>query len=137
MNKYEKLQKALKHLERRNAEYKNMDEQPQWIRESIIESVIQRFEVCCDCLWKALKAYLEENLKGSKIPNSPKAIFELAYEKNILSVPKEQWHKYIDMRDATSHDYSASQGSKAIDIIADLSCNSIELYQTFTGKTWD
>ena len=27
MNKYEKLPKALKHLERRNTEYKNMDEQ--------------------------------------------------------------------------------------------------------------
>ncbi len=50
MNKYEKFQKALKHLERRNTEYKNIDEQSQWIRESIIESVIQRFEVCCDCL---------------------------------------------------------------------------------------
>ena len=32
MNKYEKLQKALKHLERRNTEYKNMDKQSQWIK---------------------------------------------------------------------------------------------------------
>ena len=39
-------------------------------KESIIESVIQRFEVCCDCLWKALKVYLKENLKDFKIPTS-------------------------------------------------------------------
>ena len=137
MNKYDKLQKALKHLEQRNTEYKNMGEQPpQWIKESIIESVIQRFEVCCDCLWKALNFYLKETLKDSEIPNSPKPTFEIACEKGILNVPKKRWHKYVDTRDATSHDYSHQKAQKAIDIIDDFIHDAIDLYQTITGETW-
>ena len=52
-------------------------------------------------------------------------------------MPKEQWHKYIDTRDATSHDYNHQKAQRAIDIIDDFIRDSIDLYQIITGKTWE
>ena len=50
-------------------------------------------------------------------------------------MPKEQWHKYIDMRDATSHDYNHQKAQRAIDIIDGFTDDTTGLYQTMTGQT--
>ncbi len=59
MIEYDKFQKALKHLE---LQYQNCESleanQPELIKEAVVESVIQRFETCYDCMWKVLKRYL-------------------------------------------------------------------------------
>ena len=61
---YSKLQLSLHHLE---LQYENLLHLPKWllpelVTEWITESVIQRFEVCYDCMWKVLARYLRAEL---------------------------------------------------------------------------
>ena len=75
---YEKFEKSIKNLELQIQNYKNISarlELKDIDREAISESVIQRFEVCYDCLWKILKRYLREILGIPELPNSPKPLF--------------------------------------------------------------
>lgn len=138
MINYDNFKKSLKNLEVQNQNYKGMDSSlPQWIKEGIVESVVQRFEVCYDCLWKTLKHYLEENEGRVDVPNSPNGVFRFAAEAQILASSVEQWQKYIKARIATTHDYSGEKAKKAIELIDDFIDDAIGLYQTMTGKTWE
>jgi len=115
---FDKDEKSLRHLERQFANYEGMDERAHLDtldREAIAESVIQRFETCYDTLWKHLKRYLVEALGLPDVPNSPKPLFRIAHENNLLPGPIEPWLIYADARIATAHDYS---GDKAGDCLA-------------------
>lgn len=59
-------------------------------KEGIAESVIQRFETCYNCVWKHLKRYLNESLGLPDIPNSPKPIFRIAADNQLLGTRIEQ-----------------------------------------------
>ena len=51
MIEYNNFQKSLKNLEAQFANYKTLDDNlPKIIQEAVAESVIQRFEICWDCL---------------------------------------------------------------------------------------
>ena len=107
------------------------------IREGITESVIQRFETCYDCLWKILRRYLNEELGIADAPNSPKPIFRLAFENNMLSSPLEQWFQYVQARIDTSHDYDGEKALACVDLMSDFIEDAIGLYQTMTTETWE
>ncbi|MDP1550081.1 MAG: nucleotidyltransferase substrate binding protein [Nitrosomonas sp.] len=107
---YEHLQKSLSHLEEQFLNYQSLDPAlPRLMQEAVAESVIQRFEISYDCLWKVLKRYLAEELGIPEVPNSPKPIFRLAAENNLLVTPIEQWLGYADARINTTHDYSGEK----------------------------
>jgi len=94
MISYEKLQKALKHLELQFANYQMAQDRPELTeidREAIAESVIQRFETCYDTLWKDLKRYLIEEIGLADVPNSPKPILKLAAQNDLFASPVEEW----------------------------------------------
>ena len=60
---YENFSKALKNLELQYDNYKNLDDElPEIMKEAVSESVIQRFEICYDTMWKILKRHLQEVL---------------------------------------------------------------------------
>ena len=85
MIEYDKFQMSLARLEEQHANYRNLNASlPVLIQEAIAESVIQRFETCYDCLWKVLKRYLIEELGLADAPNSPKPIFKLAHQNDLL-----------------------------------------------------
>jgi len=80
MIEYDKLQKALKHkhFEAQYENYRTLDESlPEIMQEAVVESVIQRFEVCWDCLWKVLKRYLEEEIGLPEVPNGHRRVDEI------------------------------------------------------------
>ena len=137
---YEKLQKALKHLE---AQFENhrlaqdRQELTEIDREAIAESVIQRFETCYDTLWKDLKRYLIEELGLAEVPNNPKAILKLAGQNDLFRSSVEQWLKYADARTSTAHDYSGDKAMEALSLVGDFIEDAIGLYQTMTGTTWE
>lgn len=106
-------------------------------KEGIAESVIQRFEVCYDCLWKVLKRYLIEGLGIPEVPNSPKPIFRLAHENKLLSASIDAWMVYADMRTDTSHDYDGDKAENCLANMADFIADAIDIYQVMTGKTWE
>lgn len=137
---YDKLQKALKHLELQYANHQQAQSRPELTkidREAIAESVIQRFETCYDTLWKDLKRYLIEEIGLPDVPNSPKPLWKLAGQNNLLAAPVEQWLKYADARTSTAHDYSGKKAEETLALMDDFLDDAIGLYQTMTGTTWE
>ena len=135
---YGKFVKSLKHLEAQLENYQNSAHRPElWDidREAIAESVIQRFEICYDCLWKALKRYLNEYLGIPELPNSPKPLFRIAFENQLLPTI-EEWLIYADARTSTSHDYSDEKAQATIHTASVFAQNAAVLYQKMTGKPW-
>ena len=135
---YSKFEKSLKHLEAQLRNFQSLAQRPDLNdidREAIAESVIQRFEICYDCLWKVLKRYLNENLGIPDLPNSPKPLFRLAFENQLFPVI-EQWLVYADARVDTSHDYSGEKAQATIDTACAFAGDAAALYQKMTGKPW-
>ena len=135
---YGKFQMSLKRLEEQYEHYRHLDQSlPDYLREAMDESIIQRFEVCFDCAWKALKRHLAEDLAIADLPNSPKPILRLANENGLLDARVADWLTYADQRVDTSHDYSIEKAEACLDIAEDFIDDAIGLYQTMTGETWD
>lgn len=138
MINYDKFRLSLKRLEE---QYNNHQEQDPALsdlnREAIGESVIQRFEICYNCLWKVLKRYLTEELGFAETPNSPKYIFRLAFENDMFSSPLEQWLQYADARIDTSHDYDGEKAIACLSLMSDFIDDAIGLYQTMSGSAWE
>ena len=135
---YENFSKALKNLELQYDNYKNLDDDlPELMKEAVSESVIQRFETCYNCLWKVLKRYLTEELGIPDVPNGPKPILKLADENDLFATPLEQWLEYANTRTNTAHDYSGEKAQACLEIIDDFIDDSIGLYQTMSGDTWE
>lgn len=136
---YDKLRKALKHLEIQFQNYRVAQNRPELTeldREAIAESVIQRFETCYDTLWKDVKRYLIEELGLTEVPSSPKPILKLAGQNGLLASPVEKWLDYADARTATAHDYSGEKASSTLASVEDFLKDAINLFQTMSGTSW-
>lgn len=135
---YDKFRMSLKRLEEQYENYRKLDDSlPKLTQEAIVESVIQRFETCYDCLWKVLKRYLIETLGLADTPNSPKPVFRLAHENDLFAVPLEQWLRYADTRVDTSHDYSGEKAQACLGIMDAFIEDAINLYGAMSGETWN
>ncbi len=136
---YSKYEKSLKNLHLQFENYqtaRNRADLSDLDKEGIAESVIQRFEVCYDCLWKVLKRYLIEGLGIPEVPNSPKPIFRLAHENKLLPAAVDVWIGYADMRVATSHDYDGEKAEHCLRNMASFIADAADIYQAMTGKPW-
>ena len=114
---YEKLEKSIYHLKRQYKNLLHLDQRnvPSLDKEAIKESVIQRFAICHDTLWKYLKKHLREKEKLVDLPNSPNGIFRKFYEvkaidKNLL----KRLMEYNQLRVNVSHDYSGSKAENSL-----------------------
>jgi nucleotidyltransferase substrate binding protein (TIGR01987 family) len=133
---YTKFKSALTRLEQRYIDYLNNQEgAPEYIREALQESCIQRFEVCLDTSWKHLKKYLQEVEKMTDIPASPNGVFRKAFVALVIT-DVEKWMNFNDKRIATSHDYDASKASETFEVIADFISEAIALYEKISGERW-
>jgi nucleotidyltransferase substrate binding protein (TIGR01987 family) len=137
MIEYDKFQKSLQHLEEQYGHFLTLDKNlPDWMQQAVTESVIQRYEICFDCMWKVLRRYLSEEIGLSELPNGPKPLFRLANENNLLSSTIDQWIKYTNVRNSTSHDYSGEKAKAAIKKVGDFVDDAIGLYTTMSGNSW-
>lgn len=135
---YDNFKKSLKHLELQYENYLTLDASlSDLTREAVAESVIQRFETCYDSLWKVLKRYLQEKLGIPDVTDSPKKIFRLAADNELLESSLEQWIRYADARIATTHDYSGEKADAARKLMNDFIHDAISLYRTMSGETWN
>ena len=135
---YDKLRRSLKDLEAQYENYRNPAVHRSALdQKAVAESVIRRFEICYDCLWKVLKRYLIDALGVSDPPSSPKPIFRLAHRNHLLRASVEQWFLYADKRNDTAHDYDCEKAKASLDVIADFIGDAIGLYQTMSGETWE
>ena len=135
---YDGFKKSLKHLQAQYRNYSDMDGNlPEITKEAIGESVVQRFEVCYDCLWKVLKRYLTEELGLPDVPNSPKPVFRLAMENDVLPSSVENFITYADARVGTSHDYSDEKEQEALNIVGNFINDAAKLYQIMSKENFD
>lgn len=135
---YGKFRLSLKRLEEQHENYRTLDTSlPGLIQEGIAESVIQRFETCYDCLWKVLKRYLIYELGIADAPNSPKPIFRLANENDLIATRVQQWFRYANARVDTTHDYDGEKAKACLAIMPDFIDDAVGLYQTMSGSTWE
>ncbi|GMO18226.1 MAG: hypothetical protein Ta2A_26570 [Treponemataceae bacterium] len=128
---YSKFEKSLQHLDAQFRNYQNDGRMAALLeldRQAIGESVIQRFEICYDCLWKVLKRYLAEDLGLPELPNSPKPLLRIAFE-NQLFPAVEPWLEYADARVATSHDYSEDKALTVLSLMDAFIADAKMLYQ--------
>lgn len=134
---YSKVRDSLRQLEAQYKNYQTLDENlPPLMVEAVAESVIQRFEVCFDTLWKCLKRYMQEELGLANLPNSPKPLIRIANENNLFECPMEDWLAYADARTNTSHDYSLKKATETLNVAGSFIDDAIDLYQTMTGEKW-
>ena len=134
---YSKFRSSLKRLEEQNGNYRHGNPALTDLdREGIAESVIRRFEACYDCLWKMLKRYLTETLGVPDAPNSPKPIFRLAHENDLLAAPVDRWLQYADARVDTPHDYDGEKAKACLKLVPDFIDDAIGLYRTLSGTPW-
>ena len=129
------FQASLGRLEEQYENYRELDEElPRLLQEAVAESVIQRFKTCYDCLWKVLKRYLVEELGVADSPNSPKPIFRLAFENDLIPAPLERWLGYADRRVDTAYAYSGEKARAALETVADFIQDAAALYRTMSGR---
>ena len=135
---YSKYRLSLKRLEEQHENYQNLDPDLSVLnRDGIKESVIQRFETCYDCMWKVLKRHLNEVLGVADPPNSPKPIFRLAHENDLIPPPLQPWLQYAEVRIGTSHDYDGKKAAACVKIMPEFIHDAIDLYQRMTAETWE
>jgi nucleotidyltransferase substrate binding protein (TIGR01987 family) len=112
-------------------------EYPTFIHEGMAESVIQRFEICYDTAWKALRRHLLATRPDADAPNSPKPILRIAAKNMLLAGSGERWQEYADMRTRTTHIYDGAKAAAAVEAISTFIADAIELYCVITGETWE
>jgi len=137
---YRNLRLALTHLEAQLANVQRSDARPELTeldRQGLIESVIQRFETAYELSWKFVKRYLSEELGQAETPNSPKPVFRLADQNDLLSGRIAEWLAYADARVATAHDYSGEKAEATLAIIPSFLEDAVMLYQTMTKTKWE
>ena len=136
---YSKFKKSLLQLQKQFANLQSL-EQRQGLspldQEAIAESVIQRFETCYDCIWKILKRHLNEKLGLPDLPNSPKPIFRIAADNQLLINSDAQWLIYAEARVQTAHDYDGLKAASTLALMPAFLGDAVALYQTLTGESW-
>lgn len=134
---YSKFKVSLQRLEEQEENHRTLDASlPDLMRDAVAESVIQRFETCYDCLWNVLKRDLNEELGIADVPNSPKPIFRLANENDMLSSQIAGWLRFANARIDTSHDYDGEMAKACLGIVPEYIERAIALYQTMSDKRW-
>ncbi len=133
---YEKLEKSLYRLKEQYKNYNKLDGKTlsEIDKEAVKESVIKRFEVCYDSLWKHLKKYLEE--EGLVIDSgAPKKILRMAQQNGVINQEMlDNCFNHIELRIGTAHDYSEIKVEKALSKMNDFIQDATEIYEMIINK---
>lgn len=135
---YSNFRASLKNLEAQHEHLIDLPSSfPTYVREGMTESVIQRFEICYDALWKVLRRHLMDSLGLPDVPNSPRPIFRIADQNRLLAAGGEQWERYVQTRIDTTHDYDGEKAAEAVTLMPEFIADAIRLHTTMTGEPWE
>jgi nucleotidyltransferase substrate binding protein (TIGR01987 family) len=102
-------------------------------QDAIQDSLVKRFEYSIEMAWKSCKRYLDEEGFAEAVSGSPKSIMRLAAEAGIIP-SAENWIRYINARQSTSHDYSIEKADEVLAIVEDFQKDAVNLYQAMSEK---
>ena len=105
-------------------------------QDAIQDSLIKRFEYTLEVSWKSCKRYLDEEGFAEAATGSPKSIMRLAGGAGIIR-SAEDWIRYINVRQSTSHDYSEEKADQVLAVVDDFYEDAIGLFQTMSGESWE
>jgi nucleotidyltransferase substrate binding protein (TIGR01987 family) len=108
------LDDAIVRLEEMLREYAQADKLEPLLKDAVKESLIQRFEYTHEIAWKTAKRYLVE-IEGYKSEIGPNSVIRLCAELGLLDA--EPWLAYASARQNTSHDYSGTKASLALESV--------------------
>lgn len=101
-NRFLNYEKAVTRLREVLEEYGNHTHESS-MKTMLRDSVIQRFEICYELAWKAIKEFMVE--EGFQVESFPKAILKAAYQNQIIH-EEETWLNMIKDRNIASHEYN-------------------------------
>ena len=137
MTGYDRLRLALTRLQDQHEHYRQLDPSlPAVTHEAVMESVIRRFGMCYECLWRSLKWHLIDALGIPDLLYSPKPVFRRAFQSNLLDGPPERWFAYAEQRLRTSHGYGQEQAADCLRVIPDFIEDAVALYETMADEPW-
>lgn len=137
MTDYDRFRLTLTRLQDQHENYRRLDPSLQAItQEAVMESVIRRFGMCYECLWRSLKRYLIDALGIPDLLYSPKPVFRRAFENHLLEGPPERWFEYTEHRRRTSHGYGPEQANDCLEAIPDFIEDAVALYETMADESW-
>ena len=138
MIRYEEFRRALDRLERQYRNYRSHDATVAEItREGIKESVVTRFERCYEMLWRTLRRHVVVELGNANVVNSPKPVFRVASENDLLPSPVERWLSYANSRIDTAQDYCSERAENCMSMMSEFIADAIGLYEILTGDRWN
>ena len=133
---YEKLKKSLDRLKEQYQNFLLLDQKKRsdLDKEAIKESVVQRFEICYDSFFKALKKYVQESAVPVK-SDAPKFILRKASDLGVMDQEAlANWFSYIDLRIGTTHDYSKIKAEKALSRMGEFIEDVEDIYKVMNEK---
>lgn len=137
MTSYDRLRLTLMRLQDQHEHYRQLDPSlPAITHEAVMESVIRRFGMCYECLWRSLKWHLIDALGIPDLLYSPKPVFRRAFESNLLDGPPERWFDYAEQRVRTSHCYGPEQAADCLHVVPDFIEDAVALYETMADEPW-
>ena len=77
-----------------------------------------------------------QQLQRQQLPNSPKPIFRIAADNQLLVNSDAQWLIYAEARVQTAHDYDGLKAASTLALMPGFIADAVALYQTLTGETW-
>lgn len=135
MTSYDKFRLTLTRLQEQHEHYRQLDPSlPAITQEAVMESVIRRFGMCYECLWRSLKWHLTYALGIPDLLYSPKPVFRRAFESNLLDGPAVRWFDYAGHRVCTSPGYSPEQAADCLEVIPTFIEDAVALYETMVEQ---
>ena len=134
---YEKLKRSLEALKEQYRNFLSLDKEnlSDINKEAVRESVIKRFEICYDTLWKHFKKYLQAEKNFVDLPNSPNGIFRRAFEAAIIDEDRlKRFMNYNELRGLAAYDYSSAKADKALERAGDFIQEAEALYKMMTAS---
>ena len=137
MTGYDRFRLTLTRLQHQHEHYRQLDPSlPAITHEAVMESVIRRFGMCYECLWRSLKWHLIDALGIPDLLYSPKPVFRRAFQSNLLDGPPERWFAYAEQRMHTSRGYGQEQAADCLRVIPDFIEDAVALYETMAEQPW-
>jgi nucleotidyltransferase substrate binding protein (TIGR01987 family) len=104
--------------------------------EAIQESVIKRFDLALEMSWRLLQKHLTEDFGIADVPAGPKPLLRLADQNDLLNARIEQWIQYVNVRNASAHDYSGEKAEQTLLVIPEYLQDAIFLYEKMSKHAW-
>jgi len=137
---YSPLKNTLRNLTERYEHWVNLladfPDPPNYLREALDESVMRRFRLCHDVLWKTVRLYLREELGLAAVPYEQRPLLRVSYKNGLTPAGFEQWDCYAQTRNRTTQEHSDELAAEVLTVVRQFIPDAIRLYETMTGESW-